>query len=66
MAKNNELTTLINQFIADCRKLHENGESLAKVAELLVEEKYLPLLLIPDGTPAAHKMFEAWKIWDKK
>ena len=64
MAKINELFTLIDQFIADCRKLHENGESVAKAAVLLGEEKYLPLLLIPDGTPASNKMFEAWKLWD--
>lgn len=63
MAKNQELFTIIDQFIADCRKLHENGESFAKAAKLLVEEKYLPLLLIPDGTPAARKMFEAWNLW---
>ena len=64
MAKNNEFDTLIDQFIADCRKLHENGESLKKAAMLLGEEKYLPLLLIPDGTPAARKMFEAWTLWN--
>lgn len=50
MAKNNELTTLINQFIADSRKLHENGESVKKVAELFFEDKYQSLLLIPDRT----------------
>ena len=64
MAKKNELTTLINQFIADCRKLKENGESFKKVAELFFEEKYQILMIIPDGTPAARKMDEAFKLWD--
>ena len=65
MAKNNELTTLINQFIADSRKLHENGESVKKVAELFFEDKYQSLLLIPDGTPASHELGKAFDIWMK-
>ena len=65
MAKNNELTTLINQFIADSRKLHENGESVKKVAELFFEDKYQSLLLIQDGTPASHELGKAFDIWMK-
>lgn len=64
MANINGIDTIIDQFIADSRQLHENGESLQKVAELLGEEKYRILLIIPDGTPASKKLFEAFKLWD--
>ena len=64
MDKINDIDTIIDQFIADCRKLHENGESFKKVAELFFEEKYQILMIIPDGTPAARKMDEAFKLWD--
>ena len=66
MDKNNEFKQIMDQFIADCRKLHENGESVAKVAELLCEEKYHCLWLIPDGTPASKYLFKAFDMWNEK
>ena len=65
MAKKDEFKQIMDQFIDECRKRHENGESVAKVAELLMEDRYSILLLIPDGTHASHYLLEkAFKIWD--
>ena len=48
MAKKNEFDTIVNQFLADCRKIHENGGELDEWVVLMCEERYrsyMPVLM---------------------